>query len=289
MRAEKRAFLERAADYTLTPLPAMLRLATRAPGLGAAPGTRRVYRRGAGTPARMTDARARVLEVLEADATAVYALSELAQQAGVTPSVVKGLVTAGAVAEEEAPRDAPYPRLDPGRPGVALSPEQAAAAARLREAVRAGGYGTTLLRGVTGSGKTEVYLEAVAACLAAGRQALVLLPEIALTGEFLARVAAHAEGPTTTPDREPAADSCTAPYRLRAAEAQGVGDDRDRAQGHRRRAVAGGHGQAEEARGGRDRDDVVGEGPKQVPADRLERLAAEADGVREHARIELDL
>ncbi len=54
--------------------------------------------------------------------------------------------------------------------------------------VDSGSYGTWLLKGVTGSGKTEVYLEAVAACLAAGRQALVLLPEIALTAEFLKRV-----------------------------------------------------------------------------------------------------
>ncbi len=52
----------------------------------------------------------------------------------------------------------------------------------------AGGYSATLLKGVTGSGKTEVYLEAVAETIRAGRQALVLLPEIALTGDFLARV-----------------------------------------------------------------------------------------------------
>ena len=191
MREEMRAFLARAAEYTLTPLPAMLRLATRAPGLGAAPGARRVYRRGAGEPPRMTEARARVLEVLEAEPEALFTQSELAARAGVTSGVVKGLAKGGWVAEIEAPRDAPYPRLDPGRPGVALSADQAVAAAALREGLAGGGYGTTLLRGVTGSGKTEVYLEAVAACLGQGRQALVLLPEIALTGEFLARVEAR--------------------------------------------------------------------------------------------------
>jgi len=68
---------------------------------------------------------------------------------------------------------------------------EAAAAEALGAGVRAGGYGTTLLRGVTGSGKTEVYLEAVAECLRRGRQALVLLPEIALTAEFLTRVEAR--------------------------------------------------------------------------------------------------
>jgi len=191
MRAELAAFLARAAAYTLTPLPAMLRLATRVPGLGAAPGALRVWRRGTGAPARMTDARARVLDVLDADPGAAWGLAELARAAGVGAGVVKGLARGGHVVEEESPRDAPFPRLDPGRPGVALNADQRAAAGRLAAGVAAGGYGTTLLRGVTGSGKTEVYLEAVAACLAAGRQALVLLPEIALTGEFLARVEAR--------------------------------------------------------------------------------------------------
>ncbi|MEE4119031.1 MAG: primosomal protein N' [Paracoccaceae bacterium] len=191
MAAEMREFLGRAADYTLTPMPAMLRLATRAPGLGEAPGTRRVYRRGAGEPPRLTEPRARVLEVMEEEPGALFTLSELAARAGVTTGVVKGLATGGWVEEIEAPRDTPFPRLDPDRPGVTLSADQAEAAGALRAGVAEGGYGTTLLRGVTGSGKTEVYLEAVAACLAQGRQALVLLPEIALTGEFLARVEAR--------------------------------------------------------------------------------------------------
>ena len=97
----------------------------------------------------------------------------------------------GAVDEVESPRDLPYPRLDPTRPGKPLAEDQAEAAAALRSGVRAGSYGTVLLKGVTGSGKTEVYLEAVAECLAQGRQALVLLPEIALTAEFLTRVEAR--------------------------------------------------------------------------------------------------
>ncbi len=188
MRAEMRHFLGRVADYTLTPMPAMLRLATRSPGLGDPLSMRKVYRLGHTEPARMTDARRRVLDVLRDYGGLAFTLGELAETAGVTSSVIKGLVKLDAVAEEQSPRDTPYPRLDPDLPGMTLTGDQAAAATQLCVAVRSGAYGTTLLKGVTGSGKTEVYLEAVAETLRRGRQALVLLPEIALTAEFLKRV-----------------------------------------------------------------------------------------------------
>ena len=187
MRLEMRSFLEKAAAYTLTPMPAMLRLATRAPGLGDPPSMRKVYRRGPDEPDRITDARRRVLVFLAEYGDLSFTLRELAELAGVTSSVIKGLVKQGAVAEEDSPRDLPFAPLDPTLPGKDLTEDQAHAATHVAAAVRAGTYGTTLLRGVTGSGKTEVYLEAVAACLSAGRQALVLLPEIALTAEFLKR------------------------------------------------------------------------------------------------------
>ncbi|MEM1073914.1 MAG: primosomal protein N' [Pseudomonadota bacterium] len=188
MREEMRLFVQRAADYTLTSLPAMLRLATRAPGLGDPPSMRKIYRRGPIEPDKMTAARKKVLGVLSDYGDLSFTLKELAETAGVGTSVVKGLVAQGAVLEEDSPRDLPFPRLDPELPGKALTSDQAAAAKALTNAVASERYGTTLLRGVTGSGKTEVYLEAVAAALRAGRQALVLLPEIALTAEFLTRV-----------------------------------------------------------------------------------------------------
>jgi primosomal protein N' (replication factor Y) len=188
MREEMREFLLRAADYTLTPMPSMLRLATRSPGLGDPPSMRTVYRMGDRAPDRMTEAREKVIAVLEDFGDAAFTLGELAEMAGVSTGVVKGLVQQGAVREEASPRDVPYPPLSPGRVAVDLTPQQAAAVEALTGAVASGDYGTTLLKGVTGSGKTEVYLEAVAECLRQGRQALVLLPEIALTAEFLARV-----------------------------------------------------------------------------------------------------
>jgi len=191
MREEMRVFLGRVADYTLTPMPSMLRLATRAPGLGDPPSMRKIFRLGEGAPDRMTDARTRVLEVLRDYGGLAFTLKELAEQAGVTSSVVKGLVKQGAVREEDSPRDLPFPHLDPDLPGKKLTGDQATAVGALQRGLQSGDYGTTLLKGVTGSGKTEVYLEAVAETLRMGRQALVLLPEIALTAEFLTRVEAR--------------------------------------------------------------------------------------------------
>ncbi|MGB3407167.1 MAG: primosomal protein N' [Jannaschia sp.] len=186
-----RDFLERAAAYTLTPMPAMLRLAMRTPGLDEAPGKRKVYGLGTGTADRSTAARDKVLDVLRDRPGDVFALSELADLAGVSGGVVKGLLPSGAVLEQDVPRDADFPPLDSRRAGKTLAADQQEASNTLRAMLRVGGYGTTLLKGVTGSGKTEVYLEAVAECLARGRQALVLLPEIALTAEFLTRVEAR--------------------------------------------------------------------------------------------------
>ncbi len=187
MRAELRSFLGRAADYTLTPWPAMLRLATRAPGLADGPAVRRVVRLAGAVPNQLTDARFRVIEALRAFGGAPVTASELAEVAGCGTGVVKGLIKLGVLAEAEAPKDLPYPHLDFSRP-VRLEGDQQAAGDALVAAVAREGYSCTLLKGVTGSGKTEVYLEAVAECLRAGRQALVLLPEIALTADFLARV-----------------------------------------------------------------------------------------------------
>ncbi len=191
MRSEMVSFLEKSAAYTLTPLSAMLRLTTRAPGLGDPPSMRKIYRRGAGEPDRVTAARTKVLETLAEYGDLSFTLKELAEMAGVTSSVIKGLVKQDVVHEEDSPRDLPFQRLDPDLPSKELTDDQAAASAVLAAAVTSGDYGTTLLRGVTGSGKTEVYLEAVAAALRAGRQALVLLPEIALTAEFYTRVEAR--------------------------------------------------------------------------------------------------
>ncbi|MFS4439381.1 primosomal protein N' [Paracoccaceae bacterium GXU_MW_L88] len=191
MSGEMREFLARAGEYTLTPPDIMLRLATRAPGIGDPPPVQTAYVLGDDTPPRMTAARERVLAICEEYEGTPLSAGDLSSLAGVSSGVIKGLADAGALIQVDLPRDAPFPRLDFARPGNALSDAQADAATALRARVAARSYSTTLLKGVTGSGKTEVYLEAVAEALKQNRQALILLPEIALTTQFISRLEAR--------------------------------------------------------------------------------------------------
>ena len=128
------------------------------------------------------------LNALKDNSDMQFTAKELKEAANVSISVIKGLVSQGAISELETPRDIPYSKLDPYFPSKKLTSAQKIAGNTLRDYVRMGTYSTTLLRGVTGSGKTEVYLEAVSECLSLGKQALILIPEIALTVEFIDRL-----------------------------------------------------------------------------------------------------
>lgn len=181
-----RRFLTVTARYYIRPLGDVLSMVTRRLGHAAPPRPVTVYRATGQTPKRMTAARERVLEA--ADGAPPMTAKDLAEIAGVGVSVIKGLAEQGALAAEERPADPPLRRPDPAARRPELNPDQQAAAARLRQAVE-NGFSVTLLEGVTGAGKTEVYCEAIAAALERDGQVLVLLPEIALTQQIVGRFA----------------------------------------------------------------------------------------------------
>jgi primosomal protein N' (replication factor Y) (superfamily II helicase) len=189
LKAELRRLIEWTADYYCAPLSAVARMTLASGAALHGGGTTTEYRLAdAPPPPRLTAQRVKALDALPARQGTIR---ELAQIAGVSDGVLRGLVNAGLLEAVTVDLDRPYPRAEPDFAAPDLSPDQAAVADTLVAAVERGGFAPFLLDGVTGSGKTECYFEAIAATLRADRQVLVLLPEIALTENFLRRFEAR--------------------------------------------------------------------------------------------------
>ncbi len=186
--APLRRLIEWTANYYLSPPAAVLRMVlSSASALEGSPSVVE-YRLAATLPEKLTTQRAQAVERI---GERQGLIRELVTIAGVSEAVIRGMVKAGILIGQTVKLDTPFTPPDPDHHHPALSEEQRAAADWLVEAVEARNFAPVLLDGVTGSGKTEVYFEAIAAALKAGRQTLVLLPEIALTEPFLRRFEAR--------------------------------------------------------------------------------------------------
>ena len=184
LRAPLRRLIEWTADYYLAPPAAVVRMALSSNAAREGSRTATEYRATGHVPDRLTPQRAQALERI---GERQGLIRELATIAEVSDAVIRGLVKAGAIEAVEVDIDSPFPVPDPDHAPPQLSDDQRAAADTLSAGVAAAAFAPTLLDGVTGSGKTEVYFEAVATALRSRRQVLVLLPEIALTEPFLKR------------------------------------------------------------------------------------------------------
>lgn len=172
------------ADYYLTHPAAVLRMVLPHAALAGRGRPIVKYRATGELPERMTAQRAQAVAAIGDESGTIR---ELAEKADVSEAVIRGLIKFGTFVGYESAADAPFAVPDPKAPKADLSDAQKAAATALVDAVKASEFKSFLLDGVTGSGKTEVYLEAVAEALRAGLQSLILMPEIALTQPFLKR------------------------------------------------------------------------------------------------------
>jgi primosomal protein N' (replication factor Y) len=181
-----RKFVDWLAAYYLESPGNVLRMVMRVPAALDDPKLQTAWVLGDSKPAKLTSQRTRVLDV----AAQGFAMktAELAEAAGVGASVVKALGATGALKEVTLPPHRRFAEPDLNAGGFALNTDQQQAASTLRQVVATRSHKVVLMDGVTGSGKTEVYFEAMAASLASGNQVLLLLPEIALTAQFLSRV-----------------------------------------------------------------------------------------------------
>ncbi|MBH0113538.1 primosomal protein N' [Novosphingobium sp. YJ-S2-02] len=182
--AKLRRLIEWTADYYCAPLSSVARMALGSMAALRGGGTTTEYRLTGEEPARLTPQRAAALDALQGEQASIRELAELAS---VSEGVLRGMVGAGLLEAVSVDLDRPYPPADPDFAVPDLSDDQRRAADTFVEAVREGKFAPFLLDGVTGSGKTETYFEAVAEAITLGKQVLVLLPEIALTENFLRR------------------------------------------------------------------------------------------------------
>jgi len=182
---EMRDFLDWVSAYTVTPPGLVARMALRAPAAFDPEPMIEGLRFTGHRPERLTSARERVLEMVEDGIP--WTRSGLAHASGTSTSVIDGLVKQGSFETVFLPPPPVVAAPDPDYVAPRLEGPQTESAADLVESVRKGGFSVSLIDGITGSGKTEVYFEAIAETLRQGRQVLILLPEIALTASFLER------------------------------------------------------------------------------------------------------
>lgn len=180
-----RQFVEWVARYTMSDVGSVLKMSLSAPEALQPPKSVPVFTLTDNIPAKLPASRQKIIDLLK-DGVPRRAV-DIAREAGCSAAVVRSMAAAGQLETLAGTPRPPCSMVDVTENRLSFSDHQKNAADALQKLAAANQYAAALLDGVTGSGKTEVYFEAIAEALRQGKQALILLPEISLSAQFLER------------------------------------------------------------------------------------------------------
>ncbi len=190
MSKEFKKFIFEVTKYTVNPLNRIFKVSLGALDLKQSPTGKKFYKSANRGLTPDTSKRQKVIKFLSKSPARLFTINQLTSSLGVSTGLIYELEKLGHIDKVFINESLPY-EVCKIKFSQTLSKEQKLASNKLCALVRKKTYNTTLLLGVTGSGKTEVYLDAVSQALELGKQVLVLVPEIALSIDFVKRVIAR--------------------------------------------------------------------------------------------------
>ena len=183
-------WIQRMSDWTLMTPGAVLKLIINIPDAFLPPRVEQLYSFDFDTKIKMTNARQAVADAFSSNDNEPMSVNDIVNIAHVSPAVVRTMIknetlrpSDSRVIENENRFVHEYHDMG----NVTLNDEQSHAAAQIGDALSHGGFSVFLLDGITGSGKTQVYFDAVLRAYNAGKSVLLMMPEIALTAQFMSR------------------------------------------------------------------------------------------------------
>lgn len=186
-------WIAKMSGWTLMTPGAVLRLIVNVPDAFSPPKMEQLYGLNITDAVRMTASRQAVADAFASNDNEPMSATDVQNIARVSPSVVRTMISGGIlVPKEQRARPTEYNSPEYHDCGnIVLNPEQQSAADVIGAAIDRGGFSVHLLDGITGSGKTQVYFDAAWRAYSRGGSVLLMMPEIALTAQFMHRFAAR--------------------------------------------------------------------------------------------------
>ena len=182
-------WIKRMADWTLIPAGMVLRLIINIPDAFLPPRMEALYSFNFDSDTRITQNRLAVMDAFSSNDNDPMTVSDIQNIAHVSAAVVRTMIKNGTLisAGEQVKTKQYEPRIYQDSGDIVLNNEQQNAADVIGRAIDNGGFSVHLLDGITGSGKTQVYFDAAWRAYKKGKSVLLMMPEIALTAQFMSR------------------------------------------------------------------------------------------------------